>query len=170
MIPLLPENKPRIYLGSCDPWKVLRLVEMGVDMFDSSYAYHAAESGLALVFPNTVPGSQKKEPTSPPETLSLTTQDNSFPSSSNFHLDLRDTSSFKEDFSPISSVCRCHACRRHTRAYINHLLSTDELLGPVLLVMHNLHHYANFFEAVRECLESRGSLEPMKEALRGGCT
>ena len=31
--------------------------------------------------------------------------------------------------------CGCYCCRRHTRAYIHHLLNTHELLAHVLLNM-----------------------------------
>ena len=31
--------------------------------------------------------------------------------------------------------CGCYCCRKHTRAYLHHLLNTHELLGNVLLNM-----------------------------------
>ena len=42
---------------------------------------------------------------------------------------------FKEDFSPILENCQCLTCQKHTKAYINHLINTKELLAPILLMM-----------------------------------
>lgn len=50
--------------------------------------------------------------------------------------------------------CECLACKNHTRAYINHLIITKELLGPMLLTIHNLHYYKKFFEAIRESINN----------------
>ncbi len=54
IFPILDSEKPRLYLGTCDPKMVLDLVSVGVDMFDSSYAYHATQNGLALDFKNSL--------------------------------------------------------------------------------------------------------------------
>lgn len=40
----------------------------------------------------------------------------------------------------------------HTRGYVHHLLSAHELLGPMLLSVHNVHHYDAFFAAVRDAI------------------
>ncbi len=51
---ILDSEKPRLYLGMCDPKQILDLVSLGVDMFESSYAYHATQHGLALDFKNSL--------------------------------------------------------------------------------------------------------------------
>lgn len=61
---------------------------------------------------------------------------------------------YKNDFKPFSDNCDCHACKNHTKAYTNHLLVTYELLGPILLTIHNLHRYKRFFEAIRESIKN----------------
>lgn len=45
---------------------------------------------------------------------------------------------YKEDFSPIEEGCDCYACKNFSRAYIRHLINTDEMLGAELLSIHNL--------------------------------
>jgi len=40
------------------------------------------------------------------------------------------------------------------RAYVHHLLVTNELLGGVLLMLHNMAHYLGFFKALREAIAS----------------
>ncbi len=42
-------------------------------------------------------------------------------------------------------TCVCLVCS----AYVHHLLDTHEMLGEVLLDMHNMHHYLRFFGALR---------------------
>lgn len=46
--------------------------------------------------------------------------------------------SYKEDFTPIEEGCDCEACKHYTRAYIRHLINTDEILGARLLSLHNI--------------------------------
>lgn len=48
--------------------------------------------------------------------------------------------------------CGCYCCRNHQRAYLHHLLVTNELLAGVLLMIHNTAHYLGFFGALREAL------------------
>ena len=43
------------------------------------------------------------------------------------------------DDRPIEAECGCMACRHFSRAYIRHLIQADEILGPRLLSMHNVH-------------------------------
>lgn len=36
---------------------------------------------------------------------------------------------------PLVAGCDCYTCAHYTRAYLHHLGTTDELLGPILLMM-----------------------------------
>ena len=67
-------------------------------------------------------------------------------------LDLNDSDAFKNDFQPLVPYCDCYVCKRHTRAYVNHLLGTKELLAQILLIIHNLHHYGKFFQNIRQAI------------------
>ena len=42
------------------------------------------------------------------------------------------------DVRPLDPDCGCEVCARHSRAYLRHLLKTDEPTGPRLLTIHNL--------------------------------
>lgn len=42
---------------------------------------------------------------------------------------------YVDDFKPIIEGCECLACQKHTKAYIYHLVTVQELLGPLLLTM-----------------------------------
>jgi Queuine tRNA-ribosyltransferase len=54
------------------------------------------------------------------------------------------------DASPVIRDCPCATCRHHTRAYIYHLVCAKELLGEVLLFVHNLHHMLALVERINE--------------------
>lgn len=72
---------------------------------------------------------------------------------------------YQEDFDPLVRGCSCYCCKNHTRAYIHHLLVTNELLAGVLLMMHNFEHYFGFFHSIREALRS-DRLAQLKELIR----
>lgn len=152
----LPDEKPRLFQGSCDPIRILDLLELGLDMFESSYAYHSTEEGLALVFPNKI------EDDVIPENASEEIIEEKA-----FLLNIKDPK-FKEDFSPLVKSCSCYTCRKHTRAYVNHLFLTKELLGYVLLMIHNLHHYQVFFQSIRDCID-QGSLDKLRVKIIQKC-
>ncbi len=46
---------------------------------------------------------------------------------------------FREDDRPVVEGCACGCCRRFSRAYIRHLIQSDEMLGARLLSLHNVH-------------------------------
>jgi queuine tRNA-ribosyltransferase len=43
------------------------------------------------------------------------------------------------DDRPIEEACGCGTCRRFSRAYLRHLVQTEEILGLRLLSLHNVH-------------------------------
>ena len=61
---------------------------------------------------------------------------------------------YKEDQGPIETSCPCYACRTFSRAYIRHLLNTDEILGVRLLTLHNVRWYMDFMQVLRTALEA----------------
>ncbi len=61
-------------------------------------------------------------------------------------------SDMRLDQGPIESGCQCYACRNFSRAYIRHLLKSDEILGLRLVSLHNLHFYINMMREIREAL------------------
>ena len=60
---------------------------------------------------------------------------------------------YAEDSRPIDESCQCPTCRRHSRAYIRHLLKANEMLGMRLAVMHNLYFYNTLLERIRDALD-----------------
>ncbi|XP_069700890.1 queuine tRNA-ribosyltransferase accessory subunit 2 [Periplaneta americana] len=173
----LPSGKLRMVHGCWSPGAVLQLVELGIDAFDSSYPHIVTERGGALLFQNCLASADAADSSTleqPLKKKQRTLVDgiaaaNSSPehgSDIKYEITLTDKK-YAEDFSPLSDSCRCLACRQHTRAYIHHLLQTRELLGPVLLSIHNLHHYLEFFRSIREALKSN-SLDTLQKCVNLG--
>ncbi|XOB97831.1 tRNA guanosine(34) transglycosylase Tgt [Deinococcota bacterium DY0809b] len=61
---------------------------------------------------------------------------------------------YKDDPAPIDEACDCYACRNHSRAYLTHLVRTEELLGLRLLSLHNLRYLHRLMERARAAIEA----------------
>ena len=55
--------------------------------------------------------------------------------------------------SPIDDECGCPVCKKYSRAYIRHLLRSQEMLSQRLAVMHNLWFYNHLMEDIRNALD-----------------
>nr|CAG4640977.1 EOG090X08JG [Eulimnadia texana] len=151
ILPELPEASPRVFPGAVSPATVLELVSLGIDVFDTSFPFLVTERGGALIFPNSL------EAKSSSSQLVETLPDNEETFCSNFL--------YFDDLRPLLEHCSCYACRKFSRSYIHHLLVTGELLGPILLQMHNLHHYLDFFRNIRKALKE-DQLTTLKDILK----
>ncbi|PSF37324.1 tRNA guanosine(34) transglycosylase Tgt [Aphanothece hegewaldii CCALA 016] len=60
---------------------------------------------------------------------------------------------FKEDFTPLDAKCPCYTCQTFTRAYLNHLIKSREMLGYILLSLHNITELVRFTMKIREAIE-----------------
>ena len=61
-------------------------------------------------------------------------------------------SAARTDPRPVQDDCECPCCRLYSRAYLNHLFRTGEMLGPVLLSMHNLTFYGRLMAGARQAV------------------
>lgn len=64
------------------------------------------------------------------------------------------------DPSPIDADCTCYACRNFARAYLRHLIQTNEMLSATLLSIHNLHTLIHLAKDLRAAI-IRGDFETM---------
>ncbi len=55
---------------------------------------------------------------------------------------------FRHDHSPLDPSCACEACAGHSRAYLHHLIRSGEMLGRILLSLHNLTQLIRFSSAM----------------------
>lgn len=73
---------------------------------------------------------------------------------------------YERDESPVEEGCPCAACRR-SRGYIRHLFMAREMLGPILLSIHNITYYQRLVTAARAAIEADRFLEFREEKMRG---
>jgi queuine tRNA-ribosyltransferase len=60
----------------------------------------------------------------------------------------------KRDSAPIESGCSCYTCAHFSRAYLHHLFLADEMLGPILLSVHNVAFYCRLMDEIRQALQA----------------
>ena len=60
---------------------------------------------------------------------------------------------YERDWRNLDEQCDCYTCKNYTRAYIRHLVKTNEILGIRLLSIHNLRFLTRLMERVREEIE-----------------
>ena len=130
--PKLPANKPHYLMGVGTPEDLIAGVQNGIDMFDCVMPTRNARNGHLF----TRFGDVK----------------------------LRNAR-HKNDSGPIDETCTCYACKGVThangsvsggfsRAYMHHLDRCNEMLGPMLASIHNLHYFLNLMQEVRSALEA----------------
>jgi len=66
---------------------------------------------------------------------------------------------YKEDFTHISECCDCYTCKSYTKAYIRHLMVSNETLGARLLSIHNIRYLINLTEELRNAIKNDSILE-----------
>lgn len=59
---------------------------------------------------------------------------------------------YKDDFTPLDANCSCYTCQHYTKAYIRHLVNTNEIFGMRLLSLHNIHFLTNFMEQIKQAI------------------
>jgi queuine tRNA-ribosyltransferase len=59
---------------------------------------------------------------------------------------------FREDFTPLDPTCSCYTCENFSRAYLNHLIKSREMLGYILLSLHNIAELINWTQKIREAI------------------
>jgi queuine tRNA-ribosyltransferase len=64
----------------------------------------------------------------------------------------------QRDPRPLDEECACPVCRQFSRGYLRHLFQADEMLGPILLSLHNVAFYQRLMSDLREaCRAGRGN-------------
>jgi len=61
---------------------------------------------------------------------------------------------FRADPLPLDEHCACSTCRRFSRAYLRHLFAADEMLGPRLLSLHNVHFLVETMRAAHAAIRT----------------
>lgn len=67
------------------------------------------------------------------------------------------------DFGPLDPDCSCHTCKNYSRAYLNHLFRSQELLVLRLLTLHNVYFMIKLADNIRKSIENDCFLATKKE-------
>lgn len=70
----------------------------------------------------------------------------------------------QRDDAPLDASCSCPACR-HSRGYLRHLFMTNEMLGPILVSIHNVTYYHSLIAAARVVIRQNRLIEFVSERL-----
>jgi len=141
IIPLLPENKPRHLLGIGVVEDIFSSVERGVDLFDCVSPTRIARSGFSHISPTL--GTKKNK----------------------FRIKISSIN-YRSDKKPLDPNCKCKVCKNYSRAYINHLFKTNELLGYNLISYHNLFFILDLMRKIRTSIEE-GSFPELRKKWLG---
>jgi len=137
VIPHLCEQKPRHLLGIGVVEDIFETVERGVDLFDCVSPTRIARSGYAHIRPPL--GTKKNK-----YRYKLTAIRN------------------RMDGQPLDPNCNCKVCKDYSRAYIHHLLKTEEHVGYNLISFHNVYFMLQLMREIRDAIES-GSFQELKK-------
>ena len=63
-------------------------------------------------------------------------------------------STYEKDSGKLDDECDCYTCKNYTRAYLRHLVKSNEILGMRLISLHNLRFLTKLMERVRIEIEN----------------
>ena len=66
---------------------------------------------------------------------------------------------YARDFHPIDDQCDCYTCRNYSRAYVRHLIKTDETFGLRLASIHNTYFLLQLMRDVRQAIREDNLLD-----------
>ncbi|KAF2269421.1 tRNA-guanine transglycosylase [Lojkania enalia] len=137
----LPEelhHLPRLSFDTpSSPQALLRQIDLGMDLFTVPFISDASDAGIALNFTFPAPRKFSDEPNS----------------RQSLGIDMWQTE-HALSMTTLTETCKCYACTKHHRAYIQHLLSAKEMLGWVLIQIHNHTILDSFFAGIRHSIEN----------------
>ncbi len=134
--PMMPDAKPRYLMGVGYERDIVAAVRAGIDMFDCVLPTRNGRNANAFTRTGQIR--------------------------------LRNAQ-YAEDDRPLEEGCDCHACdpagrgwttattadgrpAPFTRSYIRHLFAAGEMLGPILVSLHNLRHFQRLMLEIREAI------------------
>ena len=69
---------------------------------------------------------------------------------------------YKEDLTPLDADCDCYCCRHYTKAYLRHLINAGEMLGAMLLSLHNITYLNRLMRGLQQAILD-GTLRNFRE-------
>jgi len=75
-------------------------------------------------------------------------------------------SQYTESEEPIEVDCDCYCCENFTRGAVRHFFNVGEMLGPILLSLHNLRFHQRLMSRIRQALRTGQFRDWATEQLR----
>ena len=133
--PALPENKPRYLMGAGYPEQIVKVVKMGVDMFDCVIPSREARHGRLYTWKS---GSKNS--------VNL--------SGKNFYKTINiNNARFKKDKSAINEYSKIPELQKYSKAYLSHLFKTKEPLALRLATLNNVEFYLGLMDKIRQAIK-----------------
>ena len=63
-------------------------------------------------------------------------------------------SKYQNDDTPLDENCKNFNLNRYTKNYLNHLFNTNEILGSMLLTLHNINFYQELMSSIRNHIQN----------------
>ncbi|MCP4258528.1 MAG: tRNA guanosine(34) transglycosylase Tgt [Planctomycetes bacterium] len=64
-----------------------------------------------------------------------------------------------KDARPIDADCECYCCKNFSRASLRHFFNSGEMLGPILVSLHNITFYQRLMSRIRKAIKSSNFTE-----------
>ena len=61
---------------------------------------------------------------------------------------------YQSDDTPLDKKCKNLDLNKYSKNYLNHLFNTNEILGSMLLTLHNINFYQEFMKKIRESIKT----------------
>ena len=123
--PFLPAHRPRYTMGLGTPPQLLKMIALGVDMFDCVLPTRVARNGLVFTPDGPMNLRNERYRTDPRPIVEEAGRTGARNYTGNF-----------------------------SRAYLRHLTMAGEMLSGTLLTLHNLHFFLNLMALAREHIEA----------------
>ena len=72
-----------------------------------------------------------------------------------------------DDPRPLDENCSCPACSNYSRAYLNHVFRSNEMISGMLLTWHNLQYFQDIMQGMRDAIGA-GTFESWQKDFHDG--
>ena len=72
-----------------------------------------------------------------------------------------------DDRRPLDENCSCPACSNYSRAYLNHVFRSNEMISGMLLTWHNLQYFQDIMQGMRDAIGA-GTFESWQKDFHDG--
>lgn len=144
---MLPDDRPRYFMGGGMPEEIVYYVSVGVDMFDCVLPTRNARHGTIFVW--------KDDPSVAVREAFTRAQEGAadFRIAEALYEKIQITNErFTADMAPIDAYNDCPTSREYSRAYLRHLFKSGEMLGMRLATMQNVRFYLRMMEELRRLI------------------